>query len=189
MFKCKRLTIVYIVFACFAVFHTCLESAASSSYDKLVALFNEFREYQEPPISEGIPDYSPAVMEEKHRGLKEFQKRLAALNIDDWPVWQKVDYHLVRAEMNAVHFHHRVLKPWARDPGFYSMSAGDTGPSIDLIRYVSPLLDVELPVSKENHAQFQAILQDVPGLYKQARSNLDNSRLRSCRPCPSVQPE
>lgn len=172
MFKCKRLTIVYIVFTCFAVFHTCSESAASSSYDKLVALFNEFREYQEPPISEGIPDYSAAAMEEKHRGLKEFQKRQAALNIDDWPVWQKVDYHLVRAEMNAVHFHHRVLKSWARDPGFYSMSAGDTGPSIDLIRYVSPLFDVELPVSNEDHSQFQAILQDVPGLYEQARSNL-----------------
>ncbi len=172
MFKCKRSAIVYIVLAYFVVFHASAASTASSNYDDLVALFNEFREYQEPPISDGIPDYSAAAMEEKHRSLKEFQERLVALNIDDWPVWQKVDYHLVRAEMNAVHFHHRVLKPWARDPGFYSMSAGDTGPSIDLIHYVSPLFDVELPVSKEDHAQFQAILQDVPGLYKQARSNL-----------------
>ena len=92
MFKSKRLTILYIVFACFAVFHTCSESAASSSYDELVTLFNEFREYQEPPISEGIPDFSTEAREEKYRGLKEFQKKLAAFNIDDWPVWQKVDY-------------------------------------------------------------------------------------------------
>ncbi|MGB2908437.1 MAG: DUF885 family protein, partial [Candidatus Aminicenantaceae bacterium] len=172
MFKCKRSTFMCIVLACFAVFQYCSESAASSSYDDLVALFNEFRAFQEPPISEGIPDYSSAAMEEKYRGLKEFQKRLAALNFDDWPVWQKVDYHLVRAEMNAVYFHHRVLKPWACDPGFYSMSAGDTGPSVNLRRYVSPLFDAELPVSDEDRAQFQTILQDVPGLYNQAKSNL-----------------
>ena len=172
MFKSKCLIISYIVFACFTVFYNYSESAVSSSYDDLVALFSKFREYQEPPISEGIPDYSAAAIEEKYRGLKEFQKRLAAFNIDDWPVWQMVDYHLVRAEMNAVYFHHRVLKPWARNPSFYSMSAGDTGPSVNLRRYVSPLLDAELPISDEDHAQFRAILKVVQGLYKQAKSNL-----------------
>jgi hypothetical protein len=172
MINCKRSTIVCIFLACFVIFHTPAASATSSNYVDLVALFNEFREYQEPPISGGIPDYSPAAMEEKYRGLKEFQKRLAAFKIDDWPVWQQVDYHLVSAEMNAVYFHHRVLKPWERNPCFYSMSQGDTGPSVNLRRYVSPLFDAELPLSDKDHAQFQAILQDVPGLYEQAKSNL-----------------
>ena len=32
---------------------------------------------------------------------------------------QRGDYRLVEAEMNGLDFFLRVLKPWARDPGFY----------------------------------------------------------------------
>ena len=69
MFKSKRSAFVCIIFICFAVFYNCSESAVSSSYDDLVMLFNEFREYQVPPIKEGIPDYNPAAMEEKYAEL------------------------------------------------------------------------------------------------------------------------
>jgi len=172
MFKLNRATIVCIVLACFAAFHASAASAASDSYDDLVALFREFRAFQEPQINDGVPDYTPAAMEEKRNGLKGFQNRLAAMNIDDWPVWQKVDYHLVRAEMNAVYFFHRVFKPWARDPGFYSMSGGDSGPSMNLRRYLSPLFEMEPPVSNEDQAQCRTVLQGIPKLYDQAKSNL-----------------
>jgi hypothetical protein len=114
MYNVTRSTIVCFVLACFAVFHTSAASAASRNHDDLVTVFNEFREFQEPPISQGIPDYSAAAMEKKYRMLKEFQKRLAALKIDDWPVWKKVDYHLVRAEMNALYFNQGVLKAFLR---------------------------------------------------------------------------
>src|SRR5262249_25608276 len=36
-----------------------------------------------------------------------------------WPVPQRVDHHIVRAEMNGLDFDHRVLRPWANDPAFY----------------------------------------------------------------------
>ncbi len=138
----------------------------------MVALFNEFREFQEPLITDGVPEYTIAAMREKYTGLNEFQDRLAAMTIDDWPTWQKVDYHLVRAEMNAVEFHHRVLKPWARDPGFYSMRQGDAGPSMNLEKFLSPLSDMQFPLSKEDEARAEAILNAFPRVYEQARSNL-----------------
>jgi len=172
MFKHNRLTIVCIVLACFAVFHSSIVSAASSNYDDLVALFNEFRAFQEPQVNDGVPDYTAAAIEKKRSDVKEFQDRLAAMNIDDWPVWQKVDYHLVRAEMNAVYFYYHVFKPWARDPGFYSMSSGDSGPSMNLRRYLSPLFDMQPPISNEDQAQCRTILQGIPRLYDQAKSNL-----------------
>lgn len=157
---------------------TCLCSSAaygsptSSEYDDLVALFNDFREFQEPIITNGVPDYTGAAIKQKYAGLRGYQERLAAMTIDDWPVWQKVDYHLVRAEMNAVEFHYRVLKPWARDPGFYSIRQGDAGPSMNVERFLSPLFDMELPLSSEDEARAEAILEAIPNIYKQARGNL-----------------
>lgn len=171
MMTSRRSLFVCIVTVCLVLCHPS-PSSASSSYEELVALFNEFREYQEPPVSDGLPDFSPAAVGKRFGGLKDYQRRLAALDIDDWPIWQQTDYHLVRAEMNAVDFHFRVLKPWARDPGFYSLWSGDTGPSVNLFRYVAPLLEGELPLSEEDRAQFGAILDEIPGLYEKARSNL-----------------
>ena len=174
MFKRNRPTIMWTALA----FLMCLYSlrthgaATSSDYHDLVALFNEFREFQEPQLTDGVPDYTNAALREKYNGLKGFQERLAAMTIDDWPVWQKVDYHLVRAEMNAVEFHHRVLKPWARDPGFYSMRQGDAGPSMNVEKFLSPLFDMQLPLSDEDEARAAATLEAVPKIFEQAKSNL-----------------
>jgi len=87
----------------------------SADYDDLVALFHEFRASQDATNSDGVPDYTAAGIADRYQGLQQFHERLAAFQIDEWPVWQQVDYHLVRAEMNALEFHHRVHKPWARD--------------------------------------------------------------------------
>ena len=171
MLTSKPTVLVGVIVACFAICYPSV-SSATGGYDDLVALFNDFREYQEPPISGGLPDFGPAAVDERFNGLSAYQERLAELNTDGWPIWQQADYHLVRAEMNAVYFHYRVLKPWARDPGFYSMWSGDTGPSVNLFRYVAPLMEGELPLSNEDQAQFRAILGEIPGLYEQARSNL-----------------
>jgi hypothetical protein len=171
MLTSNRTILVCVIVACFAVCHPAVSSAAGG-YDDLVVLFNDFREYQEPPISDGLPGFSPAAVDERFSGLSAYQERLAKLNTDDWPIWQQADYHLVRAEMNAVYFHFRVLKPWTRDPGFYSMWSGDTGPSVNLFRYVGPLLEGELPLSGEDYTLYLAILREIPPLYESARGHL-----------------
>ena len=123
MCKSNRLTVVFIGLLCFKFCYCSAEKneadvVASSNYEDLVSLFNEFREFQEPKWVDGAPDFSAAAIEEQRRGLKEFQSRLAAINIDDWPVSQQVDYHLVRGEMNGMDFYQRVYKPWSCDPVF-----------------------------------------------------------------------
>ena len=82
---------------------------AQASYDELLALFREFRSFQEPAVEDGVPDYSAAVMAEKFAQLRQFQRRLAAIDSSGWPISEQVDYHLVRAEMNGMEFQHRVL--------------------------------------------------------------------------------
>ena len=146
-------------------------AAASSDYEDLVQLFHEFRELQEANLTNGVPDYTPAAMEEQYRGLKEFQQQLAKFDIDSWPISRKVDYHLVRAKMNALEFHHKEHRPWARDPGFYSMMGGDAGVSANAPEFFAPLYDLmgfsefgppppddepDAPLSKEQLARIRA---------------------------------
>ena len=97
---------------------TCIAFSAlargSSDYDELLVLFADWREFEAPPLLDGAPDYSKeqfAVRREEFVGL---QERLLAFEINDWPVAQQVDWHIVRAEMNGYDFNERILIPWAR---------------------------------------------------------------------------
>ena len=159
------------------------------TYDDLVNLFFEFREFQQARIADGFPDHSEAAMQAQFDGLLEFQDALAALDTEGWPVWQQVDYHLVRAEMNALQFHHKEHRPWSRDPGFYSMFQGDAGTSINAPDFFEPIFDLfgfsddgsgpsgegedeSLSLSGEQQAALSRTLHGIPGIYAQARENL-----------------
>ena len=145
---------------------------ASSDYVDLVALFEEFRGFQEAVPERGVRQYTPAAVEEQYEDLQRFRKQLAAFEVDDWPIGQQVDYHLVRAEMNALEFHHQVLRPWARDPGFYSALAGDAGASMESGSFMWRLFDMEEPLSDEEQARIAAALGAMPEVYEEARTNL-----------------
>jgi hypothetical protein len=136
------------------------EDKDGSHYADLVNLFKEFREFVKPNVLNGVPDYREATMVKQRRGLKNFQDRLSAIDISGWPVSQQVDYHLVRAEMNGLAFHHRVLRPWSRNPDFYTPR--------DLAHRSIP----DLPFSSDNLAEFQKRLRAMPEFFKQAKGNL-----------------
>ncbi|MGB5340942.1 MAG: DUF885 family protein [Thermoanaerobaculia bacterium] len=154
-------------------------SASSKGYAELVQLFEDWREFQQPVFRDGAPDYRVPAMALQHRELAGYQQRLAAIDTTGWPVGQQIDSLLVGAEMNGLDFDHRVLRPWARDPGFYSVvidSESDTplreGPmmagAIELWRLSFPLAEAELE-------PLRASLQAVPAVLEQARGNLVGS--------------
>ncbi|HEX6738650.1 MAG TPA: hypothetical protein VF310_10275, partial [Vicinamibacteria bacterium] len=151
-------------------------TAAGGGYDDLVALFQEWREFQRPRLRDGVPDYTRAARAEQRRRLPALQRRLQALAHRDWPVAQQVDWHLVRAEMNGLDFDHRVLRPWSRDPAFYapildeqSDTPSKEGPafaaSIEAWRLTFPLPAAEVPA-------LAARLRAIPSILAQARANL-----------------
>jgi hypothetical protein len=143
-----------------------------STYDELVELFEEFREFQAAAPASGIPTYTPTAIADRHQHLGEFREKLAALDVANWPVWQQVDYHLVRAEMNAVEFHYSVYRPWARDPGFYSLLSGDAGASMTPQGLGFRLFEMSPPLSESESEKFRATLQAIPAIYEQAKINL-----------------
>ena len=92
---------------------------APTGHAQLVSLFSDWRAFVHPQIVRGVPDYSATAMAAKAARLGEFQARLKAIDPSGWSVADRDDYRMVEAEMNGLDFFLRVLKPWARDPGFY----------------------------------------------------------------------
>lgn len=149
---------------------------ASPGYGDLVRLFDDWRAFQRPPRIDGIPDYSAGAMAAQHARLAEFRRRLAAIDTGGWRIAERVDYELVRAEMNGLDFAHRVLRPWARNPAFYVMvfpSPTDIpareGPHVD---GVIELWAYEWPLAAVRSAELADRLGTIPPLLDQARQNL-----------------
>ncbi|MGH7496645.1 MAG: DUF885 family protein [bacterium] len=153
----------------------------SNRYEDLVTLFEEWRTFQKPTLVDGIPDYSAAAMAKQHQALPELQRRLANLDTTGWPVTQKVDYHLVKAEMNGLDFDHRVRRPWARNPAFYTMIFPDQS---DVPAHEGPVIygAIELwtysfPLTSERAAELGAQIRTIPKLLERAKLNLvENAR-------------
>jgi len=149
---------------------------AESGYDDLLQLFADWREFESPPLLDGAPDYTEKAFEAREPAFQTLRERLAAFEIDGWPVPQQVDWHLVRAEMNGYDFNRRVLKPWARDPAFYNtiwMYRSDVpaheGPTHHAVVEV---WTYEFPLSPAEEQRLIGELSIIPALMQQAQRNL-----------------
>ena len=167
--------------------------APPASYQPLLALFAEWRAFDEPPrLAGGVPDYSPATNARRLAELGRLQARLQAIDQTGWSIPQQVDHHLVRAEMNGLEYHLRVLQPFARDPAYYaSIITGESdtpakeGPvihgAIKLYDYrIWPRTGLEIvqPMSRAQSADLAAKLRTIPPLLEAARRNLAAANAR-----------
>lgn len=158
------------------------DDLGDAAYAELVALFEEWRAFERPETRDGAPDYTAAAMARKHAGLEEFRARLTTIDTTGWSIERQVDYHLVRAEMNGLDFNVRVLRPWARDPAFYtsvwthqSDVPAHEGPNhhalLDLWTY-------SFPLTPDEERRMIEKLRVIPPLLEQARENLADSDAR-----------
>ena len=147
-----------------------------AEYDSLIELFNVWRDFENPPLLDGAPDYTAERFNKDHQTFKDLQKRLSQIQINNWPIPYQVDWHIIQAEMNGYDFNYRVLQPWVRDPAYYQtvwMEQSDVpaheGPTnhgtLEFWTYSFPLSsDKELQLIKE--------LNMIPPFLEQARGNL-----------------
>ncbi|HET7204147.1 MAG TPA: DUF885 family protein, partial [Steroidobacteraceae bacterium] len=159
-----------------ALLMTTTPARSAEAYDQLVALWQEWRTLERPALRDGAPDYTAATVARRHEQLKRQQQRLAAIDPSGWTRGQRIDYALVRAQMNGMDFEIRVLQPWARDPAYYQSvwtEQSDTpeheGPThhalVELWQY-------EFPLARGGEAKLAAQLRTIPPLLRQARLNL-----------------
>ena len=148
----------------------------ATGYDALVPLFREWRTFQQAPMANGAPDYSVRAMSAQYRALAAWQRRLAALDTTGWTIPQRVDWHIVQAEMRGMEFDHRVRRPWATNPAFYVTVFADQS---DQPAREGPFADGAIEVWAESFplntprvAAMRASLRAIPVLLTQARVNL-----------------
>lgn len=149
---------------------------------QLVDFHNEWRAFEMPEFTDGVPDYTAAAMAQQHRDLEGWMDRLYAMNVDGWPIPQQIDWHLIRAEMNGLDFDHRVRQPWARDPAFYTtiFTAQSDVPAhegMSVHGYVDTWA-YEYPLSDADAAEITMKIGAIPALLAQARTNLADSNAR-----------
>jgi uncharacterized protein (DUF885 family) len=157
-------------------------AGAATGYDSLVSLSNEWRTFASPTITKCLPDYSAAAMAKKAQELGSYQSRLDAIDPQGWSDAQRIDYRLLKAELNGMDFDLRVLRPWARDPTFYASVWSEQsdvpeheGPSSE------PIIDLwkfSYPLSGADQQKLLCMIGAVPALLEQAKVNLKDSTAR-----------
>jgi len=146
------------------------------SYKELLTLCQELRTLERPTLHNGVPDYTSATTSKIQQTLEQYRQRLAAFDTSGWLLEQKVDFELLRAEMNALDFNCRILQPWVRDPAFYALVFGEQSDTPDHEGPTShaaiELWQYTFPLSEDDSKKLVAQLNVIPPLYEQAKTNL-----------------
>lgn len=173
---------IYLIFLGLVFLFSCQGEPSSpelskrEKYDDLVTLFQDWRSFENPPITDGAPDYTAASFLKRQEEFLALRQRLNAIKYQNWPIEQQVDWHIVWAEMNGYEFNVQVLKPWERDPAYYKsiwMDRSDVpaheGPTH---HRTTEVWTYSFPLTAEAKAEFLADLRIIPPLHEQAKKNL-----------------
>lgn len=146
--------------------------SGKGTYEDVVALFEEFRASRLPEPwnanflehdapRQAMAVYQPAGVKSRLKALKAVNARLDDMNVAAWPRDQQSDYLAIRAEVDGEEFRLSVLRPWARDPGFY----------VDMLQRIA---FTELPVAGEEEISLRKELAAVTEIIDTAKATLDD---------------
>ena len=142
----------------------------------LEEVYDEWREFETPPLKDGAPDYTVATFSNRQAAFKSLREKLNSIDTSGWPIAKKVDWHVIWAEMNGYDFNLRVLQPWARDPAFYKtvwMERSDVpaheGPTHHM---TTEVWTYNFPLAEDQKKKLLDDLSVISALNDQAKSNL-----------------
>jgi hypothetical protein len=148
----------------------------TNQYKDLVLLFQEWRQFENPPLFEGAPDYRSQTFDKRRPEFQALRSRLQQIDTANWSIPQQADWMIVWAEMNGYDFNERILKPWQRDPAYYksvwtarSDVPAHEGPTN---HGTTELWTYQFPLIPEEKTRLEADLKRIPALNRQAQTNL-----------------
>tara|TARA_B100001057_G_scaffold501119_1_gene620782 strand:+ start:6533 stop:8152 length:1620 start_codon:yes stop_codon:yes gene_type:complete len=172
----KKLLLLLIFISCSTTRDENTPKNKSLNYDDLIQLFTDWRNFENPPLLDGTPDYTKERFDNDQNKFIELRERLNSFYIDEWPINKQIDWYIVKAEMNGYDFNYRVLKPWERDPAFYQtiwMYQSDVpaheGPTN---HGVLEFWMYEIPLDKDSENRILKELKSITPFLDQAKKNL-----------------
>ena len=143
----------------------------TNSYQSLLQLCKELRLLERTSLPNGVPDYRSQTIIKTQQTLLQYKNRLQKIDTTGWAVEKKVDYVLLHAEMNALDYNCRILKPWVRDPAFYAIVFNEQSDTPDHEGPTSfaavELWNYHFPLSADGVKKLTAQLKIIPPLYEQ----------------------
>lgn len=145
---------------------------------ELLKLAEDFREMRgrysrrwHPGWGNGTLDYAAHVKNQKET-LPIYRKRLDSMDIEDWSAHNKIDYLLLRSEMDQLEWELYVIRQWSRNPGFYvSLAINNVGRHLEGGRVMGERPNL-MPYSKEQAERILLALEETEKILDQGRMNL-----------------
>jgi len=172
----KKLLLLLIFISCSTTRDENTPKNKSLNYDDLIQLFTDWRNFENPPLLDGAPNYTKERFDNDQNKFIKLRERLNSFYIEEWPINKQIDWHIVKAEINGYDFNYRVLKPWERDPAFYQtiwMYQSDVpaheGPTN---HGVLEFWMYEIPLDKDSENRILKELKSITPFLDQAKKNL-----------------
>jgi hypothetical protein len=136
---------------------------------ELIKLAEDFRAIRRR--GEGIPDFA-AIVEKQKEELPKLRARLEAFDISEWSYHCKIDYLILRAEMDSLEFGLYVWRRATRNPTLYVNSAiRNVSQHLACGRRMGERYPV-YPLNKEQAKEILQALADTEKYLAQGRKNL-----------------
>ena len=172
----KKPYIVCLLFITLSFFNKGFLFSQDNNREELETLFNDWRQFEFPPLKKGAPDYSYETFRDRMPEFRKLRERLIEIDKSQLDIESKIDWTIIWAEMNGFEFNFRVLKPWERDPAYYKsvwMNRSDVpaheGPTH---HSVIEIWQYNFPLSVTESARLDNQLKVIPILNEQAKINL-----------------
>ena len=157
-------------------------AAEAAARADLVEIFEQARALTEPPRVDGIPDYSGDVIERQREHLQSLRSQFDALQPEDWPARDQVDYLLVRAELDMLDYGLHVYRASSRSPNFYLSSISSFGMSSGAtLSRLGRLVQQPPPFDEARAEQILAQMRSIAPILEQAKRNLTEPTVEMSR--------
>ncbi len=148
-------------------------AAEPAARPDLLEIFDAARALRQPRIVDGIPDYTAAAVETQRRALLALRVRFDALDPAAWPVRDRVDYLLVRSDLDMLDYGLNVYRATSRSPNFYLSSVSSFGMSSGAtLSRLGQLVRQPPPFDRARAREILDHMAKIPRILEQAKRNL-----------------
>lgn len=148
-------------------------AAEPAARPELVEIFEAARALRQPRIVDGIPDYTAAAIDAQRRALVTLRARFDALDPGAWPVRDRVDYLLVRSDLDMLDYGLNLYRATSRSPNFYISSISSFGMSSGAtLSRLGQLVRQPPPFDRARAREILDHMAKIPRILEQAKRNL-----------------